>query len=123
MDENKKTTMTIWKLKALDEIGFDWGTRKGQHSWDSKYNDLCEYKKLNHNEDPPTKYPSNPALGRWVSTQRAQYKEYRAGKKTLLTKKRVQMLNSVGFSWTKMEDTNVEESNWGSSSRSRRSRR
>ena len=47
----------------------------------------------------PTKYSTNPALGRWVSTQRSQYKLFVDGEKSTMTQERVERLNSIGFVW------------------------
>lgn len=46
-DDRKATSMTEEKLEALNNIGFVWAKRKGQHSWDTKYRELREYKKIN----------------------------------------------------------------------------
>ena len=103
MDEGLRTSMTADKLQALEEMGFKWAKRKGQHSWDEKYQELLRYKERHGNADPPTKYAANPALGRWVSTQRSQYKQFREGLQTHMTQQRVDMLNRIGFKWNMME--------------------
>jgi hypothetical protein len=46
-DDHGQTSMTHEKLEALASIGFIWAKRKGQHSWDTKYAELSEYKKIN----------------------------------------------------------------------------
>jgi hypothetical protein len=55
----------------------------------------------------PTKNKVNKALGRWVSTQRSNYKKYRQGKGNLRPKtdsvemeRRIRMLNGIGFNWS-----------------------
>jgi hypothetical protein len=47
----------------------------------------------------PIKYDQDPKLGRWVSLQRSQYKDYLSGSKTSLTKERIQLLQDIGFEW------------------------
>jgi hypothetical protein len=48
----------------------------------------------------PTKYETNPSLGRFVSTQRSEYKKFRApNARTLITEERVRRLNDIGFVW------------------------
>jgi hypothetical protein len=47
----------------------------------------------------PRKYPSNPALADWVSTQRHQYKLYQDGKHSNMTATRIQQLEALGFEW------------------------
>lgn len=51
-------------------------------------------------------YPYNSnnteALGRWISTQRSQYKLYQAGEPSLMTAERIRMLEEIGFCWDMM---------------------
>lgn len=41
-----RNTLTRQKLAALEAVGFDWGTKKGEHAWNSKYNELVKYRKI-----------------------------------------------------------------------------
>lgn len=109
MDEGKKTSMTPSKLRALEEVGFTWAKRKGQPSWDKRFMELRQYKAEHGDCSVPTKYGANPALGRWVSTQRSQYKLYQLGVKTQMTEGRVRQLSAIGFRWN-MTDREYEES-------------
>jgi Helicase associated domain len=47
----------------------------------------------------PTKWPQDMSLGRWVSMQRGQYKDFKAGRKTVMTKERIKLLQDIGFEW------------------------
>jgi len=48
----------------------------------------------------PTKYKDNTALGRWVSTQRAEYKKYNEGGiKTSMNADKIRRLEAIGFAW------------------------
>jgi len=107
-DEGHRSSLTDRKLALLQDIDFQWAKRKGDHSWNEKYDELCAYKRAHNDDDPPTKFKRNPALGRWVSTQRSQNKEYMLGKATHLTDARVQLLENVGFQWTKLEESGPE---------------
>jgi hypothetical protein len=44
-----RETLTKEKLAALEAIDFDWGTKKGDHAWDTKYRELLQYKAMNGN--------------------------------------------------------------------------
>ena len=92
-DERTKSSMTQRKIDSLNSIGFTWAKRKGDVSWNEKFRELQEYRRVHGNckisfvfegrfslvwisrllllllGEVPTKYPANPALGRWVSTQ------------------------------------------------------
>jgi hypothetical protein len=109
MDEDKKTSMTPSKLKALEEAGFTWAKRKGQPSWDRRFSELVQYRSEHGDCNVPTKYAANPALGRWVSTQRSQYKHFLSGYRTQMTSDRMDRLNAIGFRWN-MTERELEES-------------
>jgi Helicase associated domain len=131
-EENKKTSMTERKIQVLERIGFEWAKRKGQAAWDEKFQELLEYKRIHGNcelriscsanvqrsasaslrvdllskGDVPTKCRDNQALGRWVSTQRSNYKEFVEGTDTSkqMTEERIARLESVGFKWRMMSN-------------------
>ena len=62
-------------------------------------NELVAYKAEFGNCHVPTKYKHNTALGRWVSTQRAEYKKYQEGTKTSMNADKVRRLEGIGFAW------------------------
>lgn len=100
MEEDKRSSMNQSKLEALESIGFVWAKRKGEASWMFKYNELREYADHHGNCDVPTKYAPNPALGRWVSTQRSEYKAMqKAGRSRHMTQSKISMLTELGFKW------------------------
>lgn len=43
--DGEKHSLTETKLQKMEEIGFDWGKRKGDHSWEERYQQLAEYAK------------------------------------------------------------------------------
>lgn len=99
MDKNK-SSMTEERLNALQSIGFTWAKRKGQATWDAKFSQLLEYKSINGDCLIPTKYSKDLALGRWVSTQREQYRMFKQGDpKSKMTVERARKLEEVGFVW------------------------
>jgi Helicase associated domain len=51
----------------------------------------------------PTKCSSNPSLGRWVSTQRSQYKNWQQNSKTSMTEEKMRRLEAIGFVWSMVE--------------------
>lgn len=63
-------------------------------------NELLDYKERFGNCHVPTKYKDNTALGRWVSTQRAEYKKYNEGGiKTSMNADKIRRLEAIGFAW------------------------
>eukprot|EP00547_Thalassionema_nitzschioides_P003991 CAMPEP_0194204362 /NCGR_PEP_ID=MMETSP0156-20130528/3909_1 /TAXON_ID=33649 /ORGANISM="Thalassionema nitzschioides, Strain L26-B" /LENGTH=379 /DNA_ID=CAMNT_0038930357 /DNA_START=146 /DNA_END=1285 /DNA_ORIENTATION=+ len=104
--EGKKSSLTQDKIDALKTIGFVWARSKGQKAWDQKYKELMDYKAEFGNCLVPTKYEKMPALGRWVSTQRAQYKVFLEGKESPMTEERVKKLSALGFTWNMLKRLN-----------------
>lgn len=98
--DNQKSSMTTERLRALQMIGFTWAKRKGQATWDAKFQQLREYKISNGDCLIPTKYCKDLALGRWVSTQREQYRLWKEGDpKSKMNQERASKLEQVGFVW------------------------
>ena len=87
------------KLAVLEGLGFDWGMKKGDDAWRLRFGELNEYTLTHGNCNIPTKYKANPALGRWVSTQRSHYKKKQEGKRSPLTEEQIDLLEGVGFVW------------------------
>ena len=114
LDEGtQKSSMTPAKLRALESAGFSWAKRKGEPSWNSRFAELEAYRAIHGHCDVPTKYADNPALGRWVSTQRSQYKQMRNGEKTQMTNQRAKRLNAIGFRWNMTTDRDGVETEGG----------
>ena len=97
--DGRKSSMTGERVHMLEAVGFAWAKRKGPEAWESKYTELELYKNRNGDCLVPTKYSENKALGRWVSTQRAQFKLLEEGKKNTLTEDRKNRLEELGFVW------------------------
>jgi len=51
----------------------------------------------------PTEYASNPTLGKWVNTQRQEYRRYVENKPSQITPERIHRLNDIGFIWDAFE--------------------
>lgn len=109
LDRGERSSMTTERLQALQSVGFQWAKLKGDVSWNQKYTELLEYRSVFGDCNVPTKYRTNPALGRWVSTQRSQFKEFQAGLVTHITDQRISHLEKIGFRWSMMEEE--EENN------------
>jgi hypothetical protein len=99
LDEGKKSSMTQRRIQLLEAIDFQWGKAKGDAAWMQKYNELREYLQEKGDCNVPTKYAPNPALGRWVSTQRSEYKKFLDNNSKLMTMERINKLNKIGFCW------------------------
>ena len=86
-------------MRALDGIGFDWGTSKTELTslWNVRFQQMREYKLQFGDCLVPKRYSASPKLGRWVETQRKNYRLYQEGKPGPMTAERIRELESVEF--------------------------
>jgi len=94
MRKAPKKSVSEWRHKALDKLGFIWNQYDA--IWTARYRELLEYKETYGHTQVPTSYP---ILGVWVGTQRKQYRLKQRGKYSHMTDERMAMLNSMGFVW------------------------
>eukprot|EP00539_Tryblionella_compressa_P007148 CAMPEP_0178763542 /NCGR_PEP_ID=MMETSP0744-20121128/17227_1 /TAXON_ID=913974 /ORGANISM="Nitzschia punctata, Strain CCMP561" /LENGTH=234 /DNA_ID=CAMNT_0020418485 /DNA_START=55 /DNA_END=759 /DNA_ORIENTATION=- len=101
MKEGKKTNLTEEQIRRLDDWGFNWEfklkmpqQRTKPASWEQRFQELCKYKEEKGHCHVPQFYP---VLGQWVHSQRNNYRSLINGKKTPLSKERLQKLKSIGF--------------------------
>ena len=69
--------------------------------WKKGFDQLMDFKIANGHCLVPHEYPQNRWLGKWVKEQRAAYKAYQLGKKSVhgMTPTRIKMLKEIGFVW------------------------
>ena len=95
----------------LDEIGFDWETRKekDERRWNEMLTKLKVYKQSHGDCRVPQNWASDPQLSIWVASQR----EKEANGKLQTNYK--QKLESIGFTWrqrTLNRDSSTEDKKW-----------
>lgn len=90
---------TPWNyyIAALDKLGFVWDAVKDQ--WRNQFDKMMAFKATIGHCAVPKAYAPDKSLGAWVHRQRYHYKLNHEGKPTQLTRDRIDLLNSVGFSW------------------------
>ena len=71
-----------------------------ERAWNDRYDELDVYKAEHGNCLVPQRYSKNKALGRWVDTQRTQYRLRNEGKHSHLTEERIKLLEDLGFVWS-----------------------
>ena len=73
-------------MDLLAEMGFDFelpGAKKGSEepsvraaeTWNARFQDLNDFKDAHGHCNVPVTYKTNPALAKWVSTQRIKYRK------------------------------------------------
>eukprot|EP00956_Cyclotella_meneghiniana_P028449 scaffold66225_cov78-Cyclotella_meneghiniana.AAC.3 len=100
-----RSSMTPEREALLDGLGFDWGKEKGQAIWDEKFVSRKQLvSRLNSSTARhghcivKTKDRQYKTLGRWVTSQRSDYKNDR------MDQDKIDKLNEVGFVWDYFKD-------------------
>jgi Helicase associated domain len=91
--EPMKTSLTVKKLYELEKIGFVWAKRKGDYIWNQHYNDLKSFFTKHGHSNLPCKYKPKPTLGRWITSQRSQFK------RGTLPQEYIDKLDAIAFTW------------------------
>uniref|UniRef100_A0A7S4S7U3 Helicase-associated domain-containing protein n=1 Tax=Ditylum brightwellii TaxID=49249 RepID=A0A7S4S7U3_9STRA len=98
MKEGRSSIMTAERVDILNNLGFKW--KLHEDNWHDMLDDLKEYKERRGDCLVPLKYVPNPQLGKWVKSQREAYKHtLNGGNPSSLMKKRITLLNKLGFVW------------------------
>ena len=92
-------TLSPEKISLLNSIDFPWEiVDEKELQWNEKYKELQAYEEIYGNSNPPK---SHPSLGRWVGTQRQNYK------KQIMSEERILLLKNLK-SWV----WNLDRSNY-----------
>jgi hypothetical protein len=95
--EGKTSSMTTFRIQALESLGFEWG--ECFTAWEDRLSELADYRKIHGHCNVPHRYIENTKLGKWVGTQRTNYRLHLEGKPSPMTLPRIQALQSLGFEW------------------------
>ena len=96
--DGQHSTMTQDCMDALNSIGFEWA--KPRIGWEAHFQLLQDFQKEHgHCQVSRNHSVDNIKLGRWVSTQRTQYKNFLAGKYSPMTQEHIDALQTLGFVW------------------------
>ena len=79
------------RIALLEKIGFEWRVEIG--TWDERFAELCAFKERFGHTRVQVKWPENPLLGGWVTSQRGKHR------KKKLADRHVQQLNAISFDW------------------------
>ena len=90
-------------IDRLEEIGFAWNVifPSLKRTFDSRFQELTEYKIKYGHCDVPQRYPVDPSLGRWCMTLRSAYNQLQKGlpPRMALSGEQITRLVQIGFKW------------------------
>lgn len=108
--EGKPSCINPERIGSLQMLGFTWTTRgTPAEMWAAKLEELKAYKAEHGHCVVPQKSKTHPKLGKWVDTQRVQYKLLKEGKKSHMTPERITILDSLGFAWVAQSPKNRQK--------------
>ncbi|KAG7358175.1 helicase domain protein [Nitzschia inconspicua] len=119
--KRKDPPYSIKRAEKLDSIGFVWTLdaedifhqNRDEETWNKTVQRLKKYKLQHGHVNVPHRYNDGqrPHLGMWVSHQRNYYREYQNSNYSvgLMTNKRVETLESLGFEWNPGREDEYEE--------------
>jgi len=93
--EGKKAKISEERIGKLNSIDFKWKMLE-RTDWETRFDQLVEYKKLKGDCNVPQRYEANPQLANWVDAQRAMSKKGVKSKKEL---ERIDKLDGIEFDW------------------------
>ena len=79
------------KMGKSEHLGGTINTKKTSDAWNTRFQELCEYTRVNGNCNVPNKDTANKKLRNWVNNQKF--------KKGNLSQEQIELLDSIGFSW------------------------
>ena len=98
--------ITAARIKKLQRIGFEWRV-VNPDAWDEHFTALRRFVKKHGHARVPQQFADDPALGRWVFSQRQAYAaelERADGREprctSRITAARIKKLQCIGFEWT-----------------------
>ena len=104
--KGEPSNITPGSIDRLNSIGFAWDAKEAKY--DAMIELVANFKKKHGHCRVPQHYATadNTKLGRWVDTQRRQYRLLgQEGKRSEMTPARIERLEAIGFDWgTKKED-------------------
>jgi hypothetical protein len=96
--DGKRSKITPARIQELENLGFEWGN-SNREGWEVRLSELADYREKLGHCNVPTRCIEYKQLGKWVGTQRNQYRLRLDGKTSPMTTFRIQELESLGFEW------------------------
>jgi len=95
LKDKKSSQLDKYRIDKLNEVEFQWSLQSWTViSWDDRFEALKKFKGHNGHVKVPRNHPD---FGNWPIYQKAQYKLFKEGKKSKITKEKVDRLIQIGF--------------------------
>ena len=95
LKDKKSSQLDKYRVDKLTKIKFQWSLQAWKTiSWDDRYHKLKQFKERHGHCRVPRGHAD---FGNWPVYQKTQYKLYKDGKKSKITKEKVERLIDIGF--------------------------
>merc|ERR1712194_857019 len=95
LKEKKSSQLDKYRIDKLNEVNFQWSLQCWTViSWDDRFDALKKFKEKHGHCSIPRNHPD---FGNWPNYQKSQYNLFKEGKKSKITKEKVDRLIQIGF--------------------------
>mmetsp|Transcript_2145 Transcript_2145/g.6204 ORF Transcript_2145/g.6204 Transcript_2145/m.6204 type:complete len:528 (-) Transcript_2145:1233-2816(-) len=97
--DGKPHQLSDGREKLLSDLGVEWPPKRVTTSWETRYQELLNYRRQCGHVNVPWRWKTNRPLAAWVNAQRKKYMDIRKGRKSNLTQDNIRLLDEIGFRW------------------------
>ena len=97
--DGKPNYMSDEREKLLSDLGVNWPPKRVITSWETRYQELLNYRRQYGHVNVPWRWTTNRPLAAWVNAQRKKYVDMQKGRKSNLTQEQIRLLDEIGFRW------------------------
>ena len=108
--DGKKHQLSDEREKLMTDLGVQWPPKRVTTSWETRYQELLNYKQQYGHPNVPWRWKTNRPLAAWVNAQRKKYVDLQKGRKTNLTEENIRLLDEIGFRWQTNKSSGKETS-------------
>jgi hypothetical protein len=93
--EGSHSTLSDERQAILEQLGFVWDSHVA--GWEARWMELRGFRESNGHANVPKNYKPDPSLAIWVKSQRRQFRLFSQGKKSTISRERIDKLLHLGF--------------------------
>jgi len=93
-EKKKQSQLSQYRIDKLNGAGFQWSLTRKSVSWEQRFEALKRFKEEHGHCVVPSGHDD---FDSWPSYQRSEYKNWKEGKKSKLTKEKIDKLIEIGF--------------------------
>jgi YesN/AraC family two-component response regulator len=92
----EESSLTEERVQKLRKINFIWDSKHSR--WLEKFDAIKQFR-IKNKDKWPIASGEDKELGDWCTYQRSEYRKFMSGKPSSLSKRKIELLNKIGFGW------------------------